>query len=102
MLGSNFRLLCQLPNPISRCPLSFLEPQVWAVLLSTEGNHPGRRAVPYAPPGGGFIPHSQDRPAEEALLLKSPRLLPPRFHKPPWLELLVLGAIHKVILLVWR
>lgn len=42
MLGSNFRLLCQLPNPISRCPLSFLEPQVWAVLLSTEGNHPER------------------------------------------------------------
>lgn len=26
MLGSNFRLLCQLSNPISGSPLSFLEP----------------------------------------------------------------------------
>lgn len=72
MLGSNFRLLCQLPNPISGCPLSFLEPQVWAVLLSTEGNHPGRGQylvhLLAGGGGGGVIQHSHDRPAEEALL----------------------------------
>lgn len=35
MLGSNFLLLCQLPNPISVFPCLFWRPQVWDAPLST-------------------------------------------------------------------
>lgn len=70
MLGSNFRLLCQLPNPISGCPLSFLESQVWAARLPTAGSQPERRLRQQRSPMHPLVLSSLSgtRPTEKAFL----------------------------------
>lgn len=74
MLGSNFLLLCQLPNPISVSPCLSWSPQVWDALLSTAWSQSQRLIS--AP--GTTIPAREEAAQSEPLTESSPAHPGPR------------------------
>lgn len=109
MLGSNFRLLCQLPNPISGSPLSFLEPpSLGCVFVHSMESVPkaiSQLRAPGSPPRRKRQgPHPLHAPCRVPLRPRPLARAPPWLNSPPNLVVRLFGseAMRNLILKVWR